>query len=279
MSTNGDPRRQVTYWDGNAPEYDAAVVMTVYMAATTLEEALQSIFDQVVDPGTTVQLIVGVDPSTDGSWQLAQQLVERAPEWITVDLFENELPGITIGGRKTGRSNFLNCYSRIRAPIVLFLDCDDAWRTPTKLAGQIAHVRQTGRAVCTSLETEAPTLKKINDEERVRSPFRHGTTTLLSSFAMPYFPIPSGRFWWRVPFLDLPIMCIAWQRFGIDRLTKEVTFYRLNEGGGWSSQSPDDKHRLVRDAVIQMIRSGPYSPRNKWHLWQWYRDQRPQKPK
>lgn len=271
-------RRQLRFWDGRTPEYDASVVMTIYQAEATLAEALQSVFDQEVDADLTIQLILGVDPSTDGTWELAQALAARAPDWVHVDLFSNELPALTIGGRKTGRSNFLHCYSRIRAPIVLFLDCDDAWRTTTKLARQIDHVKTTGRACCTSLETEAPTLRKLNEEPEVRSPFRHGTTVLLSSFATPYLRIRSRRLWWTLPFLDLPLMGLAWQRFGIDRLTDEVTFYRLGGGGGWSSQRAADKHRLVRDAVFQMIRSGPFTVRHKWHLWLWYRDQRPTRP-
>lgn len=263
------------FWDGRAPQYDAAIVMTVYMAVPTLEEAMQSIFDQQVGADTRVQLIMGVDSSTDQTWELAQKLAVRAPGWVTVELFENELPGVTLGGRKTARSNFMNCYSRIRAPVVLFLNCDDAWRTSTKLARQIDHVVETGRAVCTSLETEAPNLKKTNDEDSVRDPFRFGTTVLFSSFATPYFPLPRRRLWWTVPFLDLPFLGLVWQRYGIDRFTDEVTFYRLNEGGGWSSQDNASKHRLIRQAVLQMIVSGPYSLTNKWHLWKWYRGLRP----
>lgn len=267
--------RRVKFWSGHEPDFDAAIVMTAYMAAATLEEAIRSVFEQRVPSGLSVQLIIGVDPSTDGTLQLARELAVHAPPWLSVEVYENELPNIVLGGRRTARSNFLNCYSKICASVVLYLNCDDAWRTKTKLYRQIAHVKDTGRACCTSLESEAPVLKKINDEAVVRDPFRHGTTVLFSSFATPYFPLPQKPFWWTVPFLDLPIICYCWQTFGIDRLTDEVTFYRINEGGGWSSQDRYAKFRLIRSAVLQMVRGGPYTTRNKWRLWRWLRSQRP----
>lgn len=249
---------ELTFWDGRAPQFDASILMTIYQAEGTLAEAVASIFAQEVAPGARVQLIMGVDPSNDGTWELARALVADPPAWLTVDCFLNELPNIVLGGRRTGRSNFLNCYSRIRGATVLFLNCDDAWRTTTKLQAQIDHTRRTGEATCTALETDAPNLKRMNDVAEIKDPFRSGNSILMSSFATPYIPLGRDRFWWDCPFLDWPIVCVCWHRFGITRLLAEKTFYRLSNTGAWSSQKPEVKQVLIRSAVHQMILRGPY---------------------
>lgn len=277
MSYDRSLARSVSFWDGRHPEYDASIIMTTYMARDTLEEAIESIYAQRVASGRKVQLLMGVDPSSDGTFDLAQDLVRKAPSWINAHAFANELPNVNIGGRKTARTNFLNCYSRVRAPVVTYLNCDDAWLTESKLERQIDHVLTQNRACCTSLETEAPVLKRINDEPEVCNPFRHGTGVLFSSFAMPYFGFRNNRLWWTAPFLDLPILCYCWERFGIDRFTDEKTFYRISPKGTWSSQLPEDKQRLIRHAVIQMVLFGPYKIANKVDLVRWYRSQRPKK--
>jgi hypothetical protein len=86
---------------------------------------------------------------------------------------------------------------------------------------------------------------------------------------MPYVVLRNNSFWWTCPFLDWPLICLCWQRYGIDRLLSERTFYRIGEGGAWSSQSPAKKHQLIRFAVRQMILFGSYSVRNKLSLWRY----------
>lgn len=273
MTYDASLARRVVFWDGTSPEFDAAILMTVYMASDTLEEAVHSIFAQEMRDNVRVQLIMGVDPSTDGSLELSHNLAKSAPDWLHVEVFANELPNLSIGGRQTARSNFLNCYTRIRAPFLASLDCDDAWLTPTKLQSQIDHFHQTGRASCTSLKTEATPLEEANAQKDVQNPFQFGNHVLFSSIAMPYFKPKSGRLLWTIPFLDFFMICIYWERFGIDRLTDEVTFYRVGSGGSWSSQNALKKFRLIRTAVFQMIILGPFSLRHKWLLWKWLEEQ------
>ena len=259
----------LSYWNGRDPAFDASIIMTTYQAAETLEEAISSIFAQDVADGTRVQLIIGVDPSTDGTFELAREITRSPPPWLTIDCFRNTLPRIILRGRQTGRSNFLNCYSRVRGSVVLYLNCDDAWLTRTKLQAQIDHIRRTGSACCTSLETKAPNLKRQNDVAEIKDPFLFGNTILMSSFAMPYIPIRNRTLWWTCPFLDWPLICLCWQRFGIERLLEEKTFYRVSGAGAWSSQDPATKHRLIRFATRQLIVSGPYSLPNRIKLFKY----------
>lgn len=260
-------RRGLDFWSGKNPEFDASILMTAYKAEDTLEEAIGSIQAQRGMDGLSAQLIVTVDPSGDGTLSLARSLATKSPAWLKIEVVENPFPNVSLGGRRTARSNFLNGYARIRGEVVLFLNCDDAWRTRTKLVRQIDYVRRTGRGVCTSLETAAARLKKLNDDKAVLDPFSLGNTILTSSFAMPYRRLDGRSFWWTAPFLDWPMFCAVYDDVGIDRLTDEVTFYRIGEGGSWSAQSAETKARLERIMMTKMILAGPYSFSARRRLW------------
>lgn len=271
-------RRRVSIWSGREPSYTASILMTAYKAETTLREAIESIYAQKVRPGTTAQLVVGVDPSPDDTLALARELAGSAPGWLTVEVMECDLPKITLNGRMTGRANFFNCYSRLRGAVILYLNCDDSWMTDTKLQSQIDHVQDTGRACCTTLRTDATPLEDANAVSEMLNPFQHGTTVLFSSFAMPYVPLGRRRFWWEIGFLDLPIICFVYERFGIDRLMTEKTFYRVNAGGFWSSQDPHRQYRIISDAAWKMAAWGPYGLKNRLRILSWARAQKPLDP-
>jgi len=262
-------RRSVRFWDGRSPEYDVSILMTAYNAEGTLESAVQSIYSQEVEPELRAQLIIGVDPCPDATLAMAEALAGDAPHWLTVEVVPNPLPNLEIDGRRTARSNFMHAYARIRGEAVAFLNCDDRWETRTKLQAQLNEVRATGRACATSLDTEAHGLRKLNQVPEVQNPFTHGTTVLVSSFMMPYWSFGRRAFWWKVGFLDLPMICYCFERFGITRLTDEVTFYRYDGGGTWSRHTPEEKSVWIRRTGRRMALHGPYRLRNRRAIEEW----------
>lgn len=273
MSEIARVRRDIRFWDGAAPRYDVSILMTAYRAEATIEDALRSIFAQKVEPDVCAQLIIGVDPARDGTLDVARRVCAEAPDWLTVDIFENELPNLVIGGRRTARSNFMNAYARICGAAVAYLNCDDAWLTTGKLQAQLSHFRATGEASCTALETERVALKKRNDSPVMLSPFEHGTTVLFSSFMMPYVDLGRSRIWWVAGFLDLPIICYCYERFGVSRLLDQKTFYRVHESSSWSGLSRATMSRNIRRTVLLMAVFGPYRLSNRIKLLRWGRRQ------
>jgi glycosyltransferase involved in cell wall biosynthesis len=262
-------RRSVRFWDGRSPDYDVSILMTAYNAEETIEEAVRSIYAQEVEANLRAQLIIGVDPCPDATLAIAEALAEGAPPWLRVEVLLNPLPNLEIDGRRTARSNFMHAYAHVRGGAVAFLNCDDRWETRTKLQAQLDEVRSTGKACATSLDTEAHGLRKLNEVPEVQDPFTHGTTVLFSSFMMPYWSFGRRGYWWKVGFLDLPVICYCYERFGITRLTDEVTFYRYGGGGAWSRLTPEEKSVWIRRTGRRMALSGPYRLRNRRAIDEW----------
>jgi glycosyltransferase involved in cell wall biosynthesis len=98
-----------------------SVVIPCFNCRTTIERAVDSVFNQTLRP---TEIVLVDDHSTDGTGAFIQSLAQTYPSgWIRVILLENNVgPG---AARNFG-------WATVRQPYIAFLDSDDSWH-PRKI--------------------------------------------------------------------------------------------------------------------------------------------------
>lgn len=104
-----------------------SVAMTAYNSEKWLARALDSVLMQQTE--FPVEVVVGDDCSTDGTVAVARSYRQRHPEMIRVLEREKNL-GI--------QRNYYGTFEHCRGKYIAWLDADDYWTDPEKLAIQVA---------------------------------------------------------------------------------------------------------------------------------------------
>lgn len=116
-----------------------SVCVVTYNHVNYIRQCLDGILNQKVD--FDFELILGDDASTDGTREICKDYAEKYPDKIRLFLHHRE-NNIEIGGKPTGRFNFLyNLYS-VKGRYIALCDGDDYWTDPLKLQKQLAFLEK-----------------------------------------------------------------------------------------------------------------------------------------
>jgi glycosyltransferase involved in cell wall biosynthesis len=103
-----------------------SVAITSYNSARWLPRALESVLDQRTD--FPIEIVIGDDCSQDETVQVARSYQEKRPGLVRV--LER---GVNVGTQR----NYYGTFEECRGKYIAWLDADDYWTDPDKLAKQI----------------------------------------------------------------------------------------------------------------------------------------------
>lgn len=225
------------------------VLLLAYNHEHFIEEALDSILAQQVDFPYTV--IIGEDCSTDQTRAIVERYQQRYPDHIK-PLYQahNVGPG----------ANFKACIAACQAPYIAFLEGDDYWTDPLKLAKQVAwldanpdfticfhHVEvfdQGQQAVRLLPPSTTQTVYTFPDLFTMVPPtgavMLRNSRPALPDWLFETYPI------------DLPTFLLYAELGKVKLLPEAMGRYRHHVGSTWSSQ-PAERNRQRLYAVFRLL--------------------------
>ncbi|WP_225206065.1 glycosyltransferase [Novosphingobium huizhouense] len=230
-----------------------SVVLLTYNHARFIAQAIESVLMQ--EAPFAFELIVTDDHSTDGTWDIVERFAAEHPTIVPIrsaqNLNTNEVTTRAI--------------AKARGEFVAFLDGDDYWTRPDKLAVQVAFLRSD--SACSLCCHDVSVIDA--DGEIVRASFAElNPAPLIGDYRSlsrtNYIPGPSPLVrrsaleplpdWFeKVEFGDWALYLAALRHGHIGYLPEVMAAYRVHAGGYWSGLSRADQHeRLIRfyDALI-----------------------------
>ncbi len=114
-----------------------SVVLRTYDHARFIAQAIESVLIQ--QTSFPFELVIGEDCSTDGTREIVEEYAERNPETIRTVLPEHNLGHGEI---------FRLALEATRGEFIAYLDGDDYWTSPLKLAEQVAFLEENGDCAC-----------------------------------------------------------------------------------------------------------------------------------
>lgn len=231
---------------GVRPKVSVAVI--TYNHGRFIAQAIESVLTQEVD--FAVELVIGEDCSTDGTGALVLEYARKYPNVIRV-----LKSGENVGAQK----NFIRVIEACRGDFIAYLEGDDLWLDPGKLARQAAFLETHGEcATCfhnaivfkDDQNCAAPDLSLNKAGNRLMC--RPGMKTRFSQedfFRGNVIPTCSVMFrrtalgnfppWFeKLPIGDLPLHILCTQHGPAAYLNEVMAAYRLHPGGFWSGKSP-----------------------------------------
>jgi hypothetical protein len=235
-----------------------SVRVLAYNHARFIRQALDGVLMQ--EASFPFEICIGEDDSSDGTREICREYAALNPEKIRLFL-RSRRDVIRIGGRPTGRHNFIETLNECRGEYVALLDGDDYWTSPVKLQMQVdyldAHpeIAVCGHAVV-AVDSEGsphPTLAWDGPRKTVTT-----TADLLQRNFLPTCSVVFrrgliGEFpdWFRrIPMADWPLHILNSRHGDVGFLGEPMAAHRFHTRGYWSGVS-----RLARfDAEAQMLR-------------------------
>jgi glycosyltransferase involved in cell wall biosynthesis len=120
----------------------SALVQT-YNDCTTIRKCIEGILKQ--ETTFNFEILIGEDESQDSTRQICIELAEQHPSKIRLFLHSRK-NNITIGGKPTGKFNFIHNISKIRGKYFTICEGDDYWTDPRKLQKQVDVLEQNPKA-------------------------------------------------------------------------------------------------------------------------------------
>jgi glycosyltransferase involved in cell wall biosynthesis len=231
----------------NEPLPKVSVLMVTYNHAPYIERAIESVCSQVTD--FPVELLVGDDASSDGTADIIRTCHSRDARIHPVLRDQN------VGMM----SNASDLHDRCRGEYIAFLDGDDYWTTPDKLALQVAAldahpewslcfhrvacVDERGEVAGYEFPLNVPSpygLRQVLFENIVPTCSIMFRKRLLSEYPAAFRRLPLG---------DWPLCILLAERGVLGFLPEVMAAYRLHANSGWSA-----KPRWQRElATLQML--------------------------
>jgi glycosyltransferase involved in cell wall biosynthesis len=112
-----------------------SVCVVTFQHKNYIRQCLDSILSQQVD--FPYEVIIGEDESTDGTREICKEYADKYPGIIRLFL-RSRKDIIYIGGKPSGRINFIRCYQSARGKYVAACEGDDYWTDPNKLQMQVS---------------------------------------------------------------------------------------------------------------------------------------------
>lgn len=141
-------KKKVILYDNNVVEKPLISVSVVtFQHVKYIRECLEGILMQKTS--FPFEILLGDDLSTDGTREICLEYARRYPEKIRLFLHHRE-NNIKIGGRATGRFNFMyNLYSA-RGKYIALCEGDDFWTDSEKLQKQVDFLEENNEVVICS---------------------------------------------------------------------------------------------------------------------------------
>lgn len=111
-----------------------SVCIFAYNHEKFIEEAIHSVLKQIT--AFDFEIIVGEDGSEDETLKIIQDFSHSYPSKIRI-LIQDQSKKIYIGGKPTGRHNFITTLKSCKGKFIALLDGDDYWTDPLKLQKQV----------------------------------------------------------------------------------------------------------------------------------------------
>lgn len=230
-----------------------SVLMLTRNHADFIKQAIASVRDQSLWP--QLELLIGDDASSDGTTEIvlvaAAQHPERIRAWTS--------PAGALGFHH----NFARLLAAARAPFVAFLEGDDWWCDPEKLALQLALLtREPELAFCgcrTRLWPVAgeigppPGTHRLGFADLVRDYSFHTSSVLMRRSAVVLPPWIFNQYC-----LDRPLYLLAACHGDAGVLDRVTSVYRQHPGGVWSSLSPLAQAR--RSSALFAVMAQAFGP-------------------
>lgn len=213
-----------------------SICVVTYNHQRYLAQALDSVLMQ--QTAFPIEIVVGVDRSTDDTRQIARRFAAAHPNLIT--LIEREQ---NVGGNR----NFALTLSRCRGKYVALLDGDDYWTSPHKLQRQFDFLQSHPR--CTAcfhaahvVHDDAPGRNWVcrptgaRETYGLRDLFRRyqfqTASAMIRTDAVPALP----SWYFRMNIGDRTLFAMLAERGSLGYIDQIMSAYRIHRGGLWSGQ-------------------------------------------
>ncbi|TVP44530.1 MAG: glycosyltransferase [Gemmatimonadales bacterium] len=213
-----------------------SVSITTYNHEAYIAQALDGVLAQEAD--FDFEIVVGDDCSTDGTRAILRAYAARYPDRILLVLPDQNQGE---GGKRVFASTLEHCRGRY----IAFMDGDDYWTCPTKLATQVKLMEANPDvAMCFHNVLIVSEL-----DEGVAVPYNHwnedreiGLESVLHGCVVascsPVFRrdvlIPLPAWYFSLLYGDWPLFLLAAQRGRVEYLARTMGVYRLHPAGMWS---------------------------------------------
>lgn len=149
-----------------------SICITAYQHAEYIRQCLDGALAQKTS--FPHEILLGEDDSSDGTRDICIAYAERHPDKIRLFLHDRK-DNHTMGGRPTGKNNFLHNLKASRGEFLAFCDGDDFWISKEKIQRQVAALEQNPRsALCfhpsryvDERDGTAGNLRQFGDEPRL----------------------------------------------------------------------------------------------------------------
>lgn len=218
-----------------------SVLMMTRNHADYLRQAAESVIAQVCP--FPFELIIGEDCSSDATREVAWALQREHPQVVRVVTAEGNV-GIT--------ANFLRLLVRARGEFVAFLEGDDYWTRPDKLARQVAlldaHPDYAWCAARTANRMQwLPPQESYGLDEVLRRYIVHTSTVLFRTRLIGRYPRFPDRVCW-----ESMLLAYLTEQGRCGFLNEEVSYYRRHSGGLWHNAERTHRLQMSRDCIDAM---------------------------
>jgi glycosyltransferase involved in cell wall biosynthesis len=229
-----------------------SVAMIAYNCEQFIAQAIESVLMQ--ETKFVVELVIGEDCSTDGTWRIVQGYAGKYPKVIRALRHKKNL-GIS--------RNYEAVWRACRGKYIAWLDGDDYWRTPQKLQKQVTlmeanpHYSMCGtktQFVTTSSDGSAkdagvfePAVFKTEyDLADFLTGYPMHTSTMLGLrelVALPDWLNDAGVLW------DACVFALYAEKGPAGYLSEVVSCYRIHGGGMWTTKPAAEQLRCNQKAI------------------------------
>lgn len=220
-------------------------MVLTYNHAAFVRRALESALRQEVD--FTIEIIVGDDASRDATPDLLRQLDREYPGRLTLVLREKNVGAV---------ANHTDLLRRCRGEFVAFLEGDDYWIEPRKLAEQVALLRREPRYAGS---VHGARFVDADDRDLGFCPAESNRRTELDADSLAVEnPVPTASLVFRrascpdvpawtagLPMLDWPTLFSIAQHGPIHVGAGHWSAYRLHSQGMWTSAQEKRKLEAI----------------------------------
>ncbi|MEI4488698.1 glycosyltransferase [Frigidibacter sp. MR17.14] len=225
-----------------------SVVLQTYNHEAYVAGAIDSVLMQEASFG--IELIVTEDRSTDGTWAVVESYLSRGDPRIRALRSDTNLNSAEVTTRALRAA---------RGTFIAYLDGDDHWTDPRKLAKQVAYLRDDpfcsmcyhdvvvidhdAQVIQPSFRATHPAPPIASHREMIRENFVAGPSPMYRASALRALP----EWFDALEFGDWALYLCAAMHGHLGYLPDPMAAYRVHAGGYWSGKARDDQFaRLLR---------------------------------
>lgn len=222
-----------------------SILITYYNQMKYVDRAINSVLSQKID--FNIQIIVGDDGSDDGTQDAVMRWIEKYPELIEIHIMERK-DAVIIPGFRASR-NRLNLLKYVKGTYFIFLDGDDYFIDPNKLAKQVNILNNIEYKNCSACAHSITKILQNNTKEILNNRelkagvytaktywptnYFHTNTLLMRSSLIPLLPMDKIYNHYN----DNMITFLALQHGDIYYLTESMAAYNQTGDGIWTSKN------------------------------------------